>query len=82
MIHKKRLLGFVALFLCLVVLLTLPAGAAYYNTYSTIATLGNPNSCYSVQGFAAGSTYGYTINQRRRNPRQHLRTKLSDGQPR
>jgi len=80
MILKKRLLGFVALFLCLVVLLTLPAGAAYYNTYSTIATLGNPNSCYSVQGFAAGSTYGYTIKINGDETRASIyRTKLSDG---
>ncbi|MFC0003430.1 hypothetical protein [Micromonospora siamensis] len=37
------------------------ASAAYYNTYSTVATLGNANGCYSAQGFGVGSTYAYSV---------------------
>jgi hypothetical protein len=37
------------------------AGVAYYNTYATVATLGNANSCYAAEGFAVGSTYTYTV---------------------
>ncbi|MFD0816862.1 hypothetical protein [Micromonospora zhanjiangensis] len=38
-----------------------PAQAAYYNTYSTIASTPNTSCCTGVQGFAAGSTYLYSV---------------------
>lgn len=38
-----------------------PAQAAYYNTYSDIASLPNTSCCTGVQGFAAGSTYLYSV---------------------
>ncbi|MEV6965245.1 hypothetical protein AB0M47_09015 [Hamadaea sp. NPDC051192] len=37
------------------------AQAAYYNTYSDIASLPNTSCCTGVQGFAAGSTYLYSV---------------------
>lgn len=44
-----------------VVMTPVAASAAYYNTYTTVATLGNAHSCYSAQGFGVGSTYTYTV---------------------
>jgi hypothetical protein len=58
---RKRICTAICLVLCIVTLFTLTTSAAYYNTYSTVTTLGNANSCYTVQGFASGSTYAYTI---------------------
>jgi hypothetical protein len=56
------------------------ASAAYYNTYSTIATLGNANNCYSSQGFAVGSTYTYSIKINSDESKAVIyRTKMSDG---
>ena len=37
------------------------ANAAYFNTYSDIASLPNSNSCASMQGMAIGKTYIYCI---------------------
>src|SRR6185503_10442443 len=36
----------------------------YYNTYSDIADTPNVNGCTGAQGFAAGSTYLYSIKNR------------------
>jgi len=41
-----------------------PALAAYYNTYSDIADTPDTNGCTGAQGFAAGSTYLYSIKNR------------------
>jgi hypothetical protein len=41
-----------------------PALAAYYNTYSDIADTPDTNDCTGAQGFAAGSTYLYSIKNR------------------
>ena len=41
-----------------------PALADYYNTYSDIADTPDTNGCTGVQGFAAGSTYLYSIKNR------------------
>lgn len=41
-----------------------PALAAYYNTYSDIAGTPDTNGCTGAQGFAAGSTYLYSIKNR------------------
>jgi len=38
-----------------------PALAAYYNTYSDIADIPDTDGCTSAQGFAAGTTYLYSI---------------------
>ncbi|WP_422773222.1 hypothetical protein ACN28C_10020 [Plantactinospora sp. WMMC1484] len=38
-----------------------PAQAAYYNTYTDIASTPNTSCCTGAQGFAAGSTYLYSI---------------------
>jgi len=34
--------------------------AAYYNSYTTVATIPNSNGCYATQGFDTGSTYAYS----------------------
>ncbi|MGC4081688.1 MAG: hypothetical protein QM736_06185 [Vicinamibacterales bacterium] len=60
--------------------LPLAARAAYYNTYTTVATLPNANSCYATQGFDTGSTYAYSVKVSSDNARAIiLRTKKSDG---
>ena len=41
-------------------LLPLATRAAYYNTYTTVATIPNSNGCYATQGFDTGSTYAYS----------------------
>jgi hypothetical protein len=41
-----------------------PALAAYYNTYSDIADTPDTNGCTGAQGFAAGSTYLYSVKNR------------------
>lgn len=33
----------------------------YYNTYSTVSTISDRNSCSAMQGMAVGSTYLYTV---------------------
>ena len=77
---SKRLTTVLALVLCVVTLFTLTTSAAYYNTYTTVATLGNANSCYAVQGFATGSTYAYTIKVNNDDTKAVIyRTKMSDG---
>lgn len=68
--------------LALLSLLAFPlaACAAYYNTYTTVATLPNANSCYQTQGFDTGSTYAYSAKVKSDNTRAIiLRTKKSDG---
>jgi hypothetical protein len=60
--------------------LPLTACAAYYNTYTAVATLPNANSCASTQGFDTGSTYGYSIKVNGDNSRAVIfRTRKSDG---
>lgn len=44
-----------------------PALAAYYNTYSDIADTPDTNDCTGAQGFAAGSTYLYSVKIRKAN---------------
>jgi hypothetical protein len=51
----------VALVLGLLALSVNAAQAAYYNTYSDIASTPDTSCCTGVQGFAAGSTYLYSI---------------------
>ncbi|WP_415909551.1 hypothetical protein [Oleiharenicola sp. Vm1] len=60
--------------------LPLAARAAYYNTYTTVATLPNANSCAQTQGFDTGSTYAYSVKVSSDNARAIiLRTAKSDG---
>ena len=70
------------LFLILTVayLLSITAAAAYYNTYSTVATIPNGNGCNRTQGFAVGSSYVYTAKCNDDESKQVIyRTKMSDG---
>lgn len=63
-----------------VVMTPVAASAAYYNTYTTVATLGNANSCYSTQGFGVGSTYTYSVKVNSDDTTAVIyRTKMSDG---
>jgi hypothetical protein len=57
----RRLTIVVALVLGLLALSVNAAQAAYYNTYSDIASTPDTSCCTGVQGFAAGSTYLYSI---------------------
>ncbi|WP_244364401.1 hypothetical protein [Paenibacillus cellulositrophicus] len=77
---SKRLTLFIAILLCASMLMPVAASAAYYNTYSTVATLGNANDCYAAQGFAVGSTYVYSVKVNSDNNKAVIyRTKMSDG---
>ncbi|MBH5317589.1 hypothetical protein I6N90_07210 [Paenibacillus sp. GSMTC-2017] len=77
---KKRLTLFTAFFLSLAMMLPSIASAAYYNTYTTVATLNNANSGYSAQGFAVGSTYTYSAKVNNDNTKAVIyRTNMSNG---
>lgn len=59
---------------------SITANAAYYNTYTTVATIPNGNGCNRTQGFAVGSTYVYTAKCNDNESKQVIyRTKISDG---
>lgn len=71
---------FLAISLILAMLLSITATAAYYNTYSTVATIPNGNGCNRAQGFAVGSSYVYTAKCNDDESKQVIyRTKMSDG---
>ncbi len=77
---SNRVTTTLALLLCIVTLFTLTTSAAYYNTYTTIATLGNANGCNAAQGFATGSTYTYSLKINGDETKAVIyRTKMSDG---
>lgn len=57
----RRLTVLVVSVLSLLVVSGNAAQAAYYNTYTDIASTPNTSCCTGVQGFAAGSTYLYSI---------------------
>ncbi|MGX7676332.1 hypothetical protein [Plantactinospora sp. DSM 117369] len=60
----RRLTVLVAMVLSFLVLSGNAAQAAYYNTYTDIASTPNTSCCTGAQGFAAGSTYLYSIKNR------------------
>lgn len=77
---NTRIRAFVVSLLCAVALLSVTANAAYYNTYTTVATIPNGNGCNRTQGFAVGSTYVYTAKCNDDESKQVIyRTKMSDG---
>jgi hypothetical protein len=70
----------VAAVCALVVAAPAAAYAAYYNTYTTVATLGNAESCTADEGFAVGSTYTYSVKINSAEDKAIIyRTKMSDG---
>ncbi|TDF93750.1 hypothetical protein [Paenibacillus piri] len=76
----KRFTLFVVFLLCTAMLIPITASAAYYNNYTTVATLNNANDCYAAQGFAVGSTYAYSVKVNSDNTKAVIyRTKMSDG---
>lgn len=76
--RRSGCLGLVLLAGALVAPLT--AQAAYYNTYTTVATIPNANDCYATQGFDTGSTYAYSAKVNSDNTKAVLyRTNRSDG---
>lgn len=78
--RRKSIKNFVALTLAAISLLMVSAAAAYYNTYSTVATIPNGNGCNRAQGFAVGSSYVYTVKCNDDESKQVIyRTKTSDG---
>lgn len=77
---NTRVRAFVVFLLCTVVLFSVTASAAYYNTYTTVATIPNGNGCNRTQGFAVGSSYVYTAKCNDDESKQVIyRTKMSDG---
>jgi hypothetical protein len=64
---STRLAIVVALVSGLVGLTTPTATAAYYNTYSDVASTPDASGATAAQGFAAGSTYLYSIKTRSSN---------------
>ena len=78
-LRKRFTLSLVCL-LCASILMPVTASAAYYNTYTDVATLNNANSAYSAQGFAVGSSYTYSVKVNSDNSKAVIyRTKMSDG---
>lgn len=78
--RRKSIRNFIALALVAISLLMVSAAAAYYNTYSTVATIPNGNGCNRAQGFAVGSSYVYTAKCNDDESKQVIyRTKISDG---
>ncbi|GIO34411.1 MULTISPECIES: hypothetical protein [Paenibacillus] len=78
--RKKGFALFAILLLCASMFIPAIASAAYYNTYTTVATLGNANDCNAAQGFAVGSTYVYSVKVNTENTKAVIyRTKMSDG---
>lgn len=76
---NTRISTFVISLLCAVAF-SVTANAAYYNTYTTVATIPNGNGCNRTQGFAVGSTYVYTAKCNDNESKQVIyRTKISDG---
>ena len=76
---NTRISTFVISLLCAVAF-SITANAAYYNTYTTVATIPNGNGCNRTQGFAVGSTYVYTAKCNDNESKQVIyRTKISDG---
>ncbi len=57
---KKRIFSFVLAFVFAVIPFIVPVGAAYYNTYSDVASIPDVNGCPSMQGMAVGSKWLYT----------------------
>jgi hypothetical protein len=56
------------------------ASTGYFNTYTTMATLGNANGCYATEGFAVGSSYTYSVKiNGDENKAVIYRTRMSDG---
>ena len=78
-IHRKTF-RYIAVVLCLVCLATTTAFAAYYNSYTKIATIPNGNGCNRAQGFTAGSTYLYSAKINDDESKQVIyRTRQDDG---
>lgn len=63
----SRLVALVAIALGLVVATGPAANAAYYNEYSDVASTPDTSGATGAQGFAAGSTYLYSIKTRTSN---------------
>ena len=75
---KKLFIAVVVLILCVAIPITVYA--AYYNTYTTVATIGNGNGCNRMQGFAVGSTYVYSAKCNDDESKQVIyRTRMSNG---
>ncbi|TVY07934.1 hypothetical protein FPZ49_21465 [Paenibacillus cremeus] len=72
---------FLSVFLLLcTVMMPITASAAYYNTYTTVATLDNANGANAAEGFAVGSTYVYSVKVNSDETKADIyRTKMSDG---
>jgi hypothetical protein len=65
---------------CAVLLAPAAAVASYYNGYTTVTTLGNPNGCSATQGFDTGSSYTYTVKINGDDTKASIyRTAMSDG---
>lgn len=77
---KGFILIYVIVLLCTTMMIPDTASAAYYNTYTTVATLPNAHDCYATQGFGVGSTYTYSIKVNKDDTRAVIyRTRMSDG---
>ena len=71
---------FAAAVCALAVVAPAAANAAYYNTYTTVAPLGNAEGCTADQGFAVGSTYTYSVKINSAGNKAIIyRTTMSDG---
>ncbi len=78
--RRKRFLTAITLLLVAAIAIPITAYAAYYNTYTTVATLPNGNGCNRTQGFAIGSTYAYSAKCNDDNTKQVIyRTNQNDG---
>jgi len=77
---RKSIRKFAAIFFLAISALSITSVAAYYNTYTTVATIPNGNGCNRAQGFAVGSSYVYSAKCNDDESKQVIyRTKMSDG---
>ena len=80
MVKKGCFRRIISLALFAISVFTITVTAAYYNTYSTVATIPNGNGCNRAQGFAVGSSYVYTAKCNDDESKQVIyRIKINDG---
>ena len=76
----KKFARALSILLCAACLASTTAFAAYYNSYTKIATIPNGNQCNRAQGFTAGATYLYSAKINDDESKQVIyRTRQDDG---
>ncbi|MBS7531097.1 hypothetical protein IC619_011385 [Hazenella sp. IB182353] len=78
--HHTKLFIITCIMFSTVMMVPDSVSAAYYNTYTTVSSLGNAHGSYATQGFGVGSTYTYSVKVNGDDTAGVIyRTKMSDG---